>query len=95
MARDPNELHVVDERLGLEPGTIYNVIFEHNKEPDDDVRDRLRPFAIELDPKWNSVRKDCRPKWQALMQELGVGREWWLDPSYWDVPPQEIPTLDL
>ena len=61
MARDPNELHVVDERLGLEPGTIYNVIFEHNKEPDDDVRDRLRPFGIELDPKWNSVRKDCRP----------------------------------
>ena len=93
--RDPNELHVVDERLGLQPGTIYEVIFQHSKEPDDDLRERLRPFGIEFHWGSSSVRKDCRPEWQALMEELGVGREWWLDPSYWDVPPQDIPDLEL
>ena len=93
--RPPGDLHVVDEYLGMKPGTIYDTLFAHRQDPDDDLRDRLRLFGIELDPRWDSLRKECRPEWQALMEKLGVGREWWFDPSYWDVPPQDIPTLGL
>lgn len=92
--RDSEELHVLDEYLNLKHGTIYSVVFAHTSQPDEELRSRLQQFGIEFKHKSGSIRKECRPSWQSLMQKLEVHREWWLDPSYWDVPSQDIPNLE-
>ena len=58
------------------------------------IGEKLRPLGIILDKRGN-VPKKQRPLWQELMQSLGIGREWWMDPGYYDVPDQEIPKLEL
>ncbi len=86
------ELERLDEFLGLPPGTTNRTLF--GVEDRSLIRERLLQHGIGLDKRGN-VPKDQRPRWQEIMRDLGIGREWWFDPSYFDPPPQDIPILEL
>ena len=90
--QNPKELELLDEYLGVPPGTTYGTLFGLQEKSL--LRQKLLPFGIELN-KHGDVPKEQRPEWRALVKSLGIGPAWWLDPDVWDVPPQDLPTLEL
>jgi hypothetical protein len=86
------KLERLDEFLGLPLGTTCRTIF--GCEDRSLIGERLALHGIVLDKRGN-VPKEQWPRWQELMDRLGIGQEWYLDPAYLDPPPQDLPILEL
>ena len=84
-----DDLHRVDEYFRLPNGATYKTICLHG-EPSL-LNEKLTAYGIQLGD-WGMVPKDQRPQWQALMKQLGVGKEYWKDPDLL-VPKMKIEEL--
>ena len=86
------ELLQVDKFLGLPEGTTRSV-FNHNESSVVLLNEKLASHNIKFEDD-GTLSKDQRPAWKALMQRLGLSKEWWLDGSSSseadDLPPVRV-----
>lgn len=75
---EQDDLFLVDEHFGLPRGTTFKIICLCGDPTV--LNEKVADRGIELGD-WGLLPKDQRPQWKALMQELGVGQDYWKDPD--------------
>ena len=84
-------LVLVDQRFGLEHGTTFKIV-KCAGDPTV-LNEKLSEAGLPIHfGDFGQLPKGQRPAWRALMQELGVDQEHWMDPNLL-VPNKDIETL--
>ena len=71
-----DDLFLVDEHFGLPRGTTYKIVCLLG-EPTL-LNEKLDGIQF---GDWGLLPKAQHPQWRALMQEVGVGQQYWKDPD--------------